>query len=212
MIIAVDGPAASGKGLLSSLLAKKLDLERLDTGLLYRAVGQALPESMDLKIDKKIAIKAAKDLKIIDLKNPDLKSENSGVTASKVAVIPEVRQYLLKFQRKFGNNPPLGKRGVVLDGRDIGTIVFPNADHKIFLTAEANIRAKRRFGELGEKGINVNYSRVLDDIISRDERDRERDVSPLIAAEDALVIDSSDLEPNQVLDIAIKYIFREDKV
>ncbi len=212
MIIAVDGPAASGKGLLSSLLAKKLDLERLDTGLLYRAVGQALPESMDLKIDKKIAIKAAKNLKIIDLKNPDLKSENSGVTASKVAVIPEVRQYLLKFQRKFGNNPPLGKRGVVLDGRDIGTIVFPNADHKIFLTAEANIRAKRRFGELGEKGINVNYSRVLDDIISRDERDRERDVSPLIAAEDALVIDSSDLEPNQVLDIAIKYIFREDKV
>ncbi len=212
MIIAVDGPAASGKGLLSSLLAKKLDLERLDTGLLYRAVGQALPESMDLKIDKKIAIKAAKNLKIIDLKNPDLKSENSGVTASKVAVIPEVRQYLLKFQRKFGNNPPLGKRGVVLDGRDIGTIVFPYADHKIFLTAEANIRAKRRFGELGEKGINVNYSRVLDDIISRDERDRERDVSPLIAAEDALVIDSSDLEPNQVLDIAIKYIFREDKV
>ena len=212
MIIAVDGPAASGKGLLSSLLAKKLDLERLDTGLLYRAVGQALPESMDLKIDKKIAIKAAKNLKIIDLKNPDLKSENSGVTASKVAVIPEVRQYLLKFQRKFGNNPPLGKRGVVLDGRDIGTIVFPNADHKIFLTAEANIRAKRRFGELGEKGINVKYSRVLDDIISRDERDRERDVSPLIAAEDALVIDSSDLEPNQVLDIAIKYIFREDKV
>ena len=212
MIIAVDGPAASGKGLLSTLLAKKLDLVRLDTGLLYRAVGWALPDSMGLKIDKKIAIKAAKNLKIIDLKNPDLKSENSGVTASKVAVIPEVRQYLLKFQRKFGNNPPLGKRGVVLDGRDIGTIVFPNADHKIFLTAEANIRAKRRFGELGEKGINVNYSRVLDDIISRDERDRERDVSPLIAAEDALVIDSSDLEPNQVLDIAIKYIFREDKV
>ena len=197
MIIAVDGPAASGKGLLSTLIAKKLDLVRLDTGLLYRAVGQALPDSVDLKIDKKIVINAA---------------ENSGFVASKVAVIPEVRQYLLKFQQKFGKNPPFGKRGVVLDGRDIGTVVFPNADHKIFLTADANIRAQRRFAELGKKGIKVKYSRVLDDIISRDERDMERDISPLVMAEDAFLIDSSNLKPNQVLDIAIKYIFRDDKV
>ena len=193
MIIAVDGPAASGKGLLSTLIAKKLDLVRLDTGLLYRAVGQALPDSEDLE-------------------NPALKSENSGVVASKVAVIPEVRQYLLKFQQKFGKKPPFGKRGVVLDGRDIGTVVFPNADHKIFLTANANIRAQRRFAELGKKGIKVKYSRVLDDIISRDERDMERDISPLVMAEDAFLIDSGNLKPNQVLDIAIKYIFRDDKV
>ena len=212
MIISVDGPAASGKGLLSTLIAKKLDLVRLDTGLLYRAVGQALPDSVDLKIDKKIVINAAKNLKISDLENPALKSENSGVTASKVAVIPEVRQYLLKFQQKFGENPPFGKGGVVLDGRDIGTVVFPNADHKIFLTADANIRAQRRFAELGKKGIKVKYSRVLDDIISRDERDMERDISPLVMAEDAFLIDSSNLKPNQVLDIAIKYIFRDDKV
>ena len=212
MIIAVDGPAASGKGLLSTLIAKKLDLVRLDTGLLYRAVGQALPDSVDLKIDKKIVINAAKNLKISDLENPALKSENSGVVASKVAVIPEVRQYLLKFQQKFGKKPPFGKRGVVLDGRDIGTVVFPNADHKIFLTANANIRAQRRFAELGKKGIKVKYSRVLDDIISRDERDMERDISPLVMAEDAFLIDSSNLKPNQVLDIAIKYIFRGDKV
>lgn len=212
MIIAVDGPAASGKGLLSTLIAKKLDLVRLDTGLLYRAVGQALPDSVDLKIDKKIVINAAKNLKISDLENPALKSENSGVVASKVAVIPEVRQYLLKFQQKFGKKPPFGKRGVVLDGRDIGTVVFPNADHKIFLTADANIRAQRRFAELGKKGIKVKYSRVLDDIISRDERDMERDISPLVMAEDAFLIDSSNLKPNQVLDIAIKYIFRDDKV
>ncbi len=212
MIIAVDGPAASGKGLLSTLIAKKLDLVRLDTGLLYRAVGQALPDSVDLKIDKKIVINAAKNLKISDLENPALKSENSGVAASKVAVIPEVRQYLLKFQQKFGKKPPFGKRGVVLDGRDIGTVVFPNADHKIFLTANANIRAQRRFAELGKKGIKVKYSRVLDDIISRDERDMERDISPLVMAEDAFLIDSSNLKPNQVLDIAIKYIFRDDKV
>ena len=212
MIIAVDGPAASGKGLLSTLIAKKLDLVRLDTGLLYRAVGQALPDSEDLKIDKKIVINAAKNLKISDLENPALKSENSGVVASKVAVIPEVRQYLLKFQQKFGKKPPFGKRGVVLDGRDIGTVVFPNADHKIFLTADANIRAQRRFAELGKKGIKVKYSRVLDDIISRDERDMERDISPLVMAEDAFLIDSSNLKPNQVLDIAIKYIFRDDKV
>ena len=212
MIIAVDGPAASGKGLLSTLIAKKLDLVRLDTGLLYRAVGQALPDSVDLKIDKKIVINAAKNLKISDLENPALKSENSGVIASKVAVIPEVRQYLLKFQQKFGKKPPFGKRGVVLDGRDIGTVVFPNADHKIFLTADANIRAQRRFAELGKKGIKVKYSRVLDDIISRDERDMERDISPLVMAEDAFLIDSSNLKPNQVLDIAIKYIFRDDKV
>ena len=212
MIIAVDGPAASGKGLLSTLIAKKLDLVRLDTGLLYRAVGQALPDSEDLKIDKKIVINAAKNLKISDLENPALKSENSGVAASKVAVIPEVRQYLLKFQQKFGKKPPFGKRGVVLDGRDIGTVVFPNADHKIFLTADANIRAQRRFAELDKKGIKVKYSRVLDDIISRDERDMERDISPLVMAEDAFLIDSSNLEPTQVLDIAIKYIFRDDKV
>ena len=212
MIIAVDGPAASGKGLLSTLIAKKLDLVRLDTGLLYRAVGQALPDTVDLKIDKKIVINAAKNLKISDLENPALKSENSGVVASKVAVIPEVRQYLLKFQQKFGKKPPFGKRGVVLDGRDIGTVVFPNADHKIFLTADANIRAQRRFAELGKKGIKVKYSRVLDDIISRDERDMERDISPLVMAEDAFLIDSSNLKPNQVLDIAIKYIFRDDKV
>ncbi len=212
MIIAVDGPAASGKGLLSTLIAKKLDLVRLDTGHLYRAVGQALPDSVDLKIDKKIVINAAKNLKISDLENPALKSENSGVVASKVAVIPEVRQYLLKFQQKFGKKPPFGKRGVVLDGRDIGTVVFPNADHKIFLTANANIRAQRRFAELGKKGIKVKYSRVLDDIISRDERDMERDISPLVMAEDAFLIDSSNLKPNQVLDIAIKYIFRDDKV
>ena len=186
MIIAVDGPAASGKGLLSTLIAKKLDLVRLDTGLLYRAVGQALPDSVDLKIDKKIVINAAKNLKISDLENPALKSENSGFVASKVAVIPE--------------------------GRDIGTVVFPNADHKIFLTADANIRAQRRFAELGKKGIKVKYSRVLDDIISRDERDMERDISPLAMAEDAFLIDSSNLKPNQVLDIAIKYIFRDDKV
>ena len=212
MIIAVDGPAASGKGLLSTLIAKKLDLVRLDTGLLYRAVGQALPDTVDLKIDKKIVINAAKNLKISDLENPALKSENSGVVASKVAVIPEVRQYLLKFQQKFGKKPPFGKRGVVLDGRDIGTVVFPNADHKIFLTADANIRAQRRFAELGKRGIKVKYSRVLDDIISRDERDMERDISPLVMAEDAFLIDSSNLKPNQVLDIAIKYIFRDDKV
>ena len=212
MIIAVDGPAASGKGLLSTLIAKKLDLVRLDTGLLYRAVGQALPDTVDLKIDKKIVINAAKNLKISDLENSALKSENSGVVASKVAVIPEVRQYLLKFQQKFGKKPPFGKRGVVLDGRDIGTVVFPNADHKIFLTANANIRAQRRFAELGKRGIKVKYSRVLDDIISRDERDMERDISPLVMAEDAFLIDSSNLEPTQVLDIAIKYIFRDDKV
>ena len=212
MIIAVDGPAASGKGLLSTLIAKKLDLVRLDTGLLYRAVGQALPDSVDLKIDKKIVINAAKNLKISDLENPALKSENSGFVASQVAVIPEVRQYLLKFQQKFGKNLPFGKRGVILDGRDIGTVVFPNADHKIFLTANANIRAQRRFAELGKKGIKVKYSRVLDDIISRDERDMERDISPLVMAEDAFLIDSSNLKPNQVLDIAIKYIFRDDKV
>ena len=212
MIIAVDGPAASGKGLLSTLIAKKLDLVRLDTGLLYRAVGQALPDSEGLKIDKKIVINAEKNLKISDLENLALKSENSGAVASKVAVIPEVRQYLLKFQQKFGKKPPFGKRGVVLDGRDIGTVVFPNADHKIFLTADANIRAQRRFAELGKKGIKVKYSRVLDDIISRDERDMERDISPLVMAEDAFLIDSSNLKPNQVLDIAIKYIFRDDKV
>ena len=161
MIIAVDGPAASGKGLLSTLIAKKLDLVRLDTGLLYRAVGQALPDSEDLKIDKKIVINAAKDLKISDLENSAVKSENSGVVASKVAVIPEVRQYLLKFQQKYGINPPFGKRGVVLDGRDIGTVVFPNADHKIFLTADANIRAQRRFAELGKKGIKVKYLSLI---------------------------------------------------
>ena len=197
-VIAVDGPAASGKGTLARRLAAHYGLRHLDTGLLYRAVGRRSEgEGLD-------PVVAAKALRLADLAEPALRAEGAAQAASRVAVIPEVRQALRDLQRRFAAQPP----GAVLDGRDIGTIVFPDAEVKIFVEASAEARAARRHRELLEQGVASIYSRVLQDMRERDARDRGRDIAPLTPANDALVIDSSTLDAEGVFSLVVAHISR----
>jgi CMP/dCMP kinase len=196
LVIAVDGPAASGKGTLARRLAAHYGLRHLDTGLLYRAVGlRALREGLD-------PVAAAEALTLADLAQPALREDSAAQAASKVAVIPAVREALRGLQRRFAAEPP----GAVLDGRDIGTVVFPEAPIKIYVDATPEARARRRHEELREMGLASIYSRVLQDMRERDARDRGRAVAPLTLAEDALVIDSSELDADQVFARALAYI------
>ena len=205
MLIAVDGPAAAGKGSLSLKLAEHFDFARLDTGLIYRAVAMKI-----LKTDgpnrNKGAIEIAQLLSLSDLDAKGLRNEEVGITASKIAIIPEVRNILLNFQRDFAENPPNNKLGAVLDGRDIGTVVCPNADYKLFVTASPEVRAERRFKELQDRGEEAIRSAILRDIIDRDERDRSRSVSPLVPAQDAHILETSTLDLNAVFKVALNYI------
>ena len=196
LVIAVDGPAASGKGTLARRLAAHYGLHHLDTGLLYRAVGlRAQREGMD-------PVAAAEALTLADLAEPALREDSAAQAASKVAVIPAVREALRELQRRFAAEPP----GAVLDGRDIGTVVFPEAPIKIYVDATPEARARRRHEELREMGLASIYSRVLQDMRERDARDRGRAVAPLTLAKDALVIDSSELDADQVFARALAYI------
>jgi cytidylate kinase len=197
-VIAVDGPAASGKGTLARRLAAHYGLRHLDTGLLYRAVGRkSEAEGLD-------PVAAAKALSLADLADPALRAEGAAQAASRVAVIPEVRLALRTLQRRFAAEPP----GAVLDGRDIGTVVFPDADVKIFVEASAEARAQRRHRELLEQGVASIYSRVLQDMRERDARDRGREIAPLTPAKDALVIDSSKLDAEGVFSVVVAHISR----
>ncbi|MCC7167091.1 MAG: (d)CMP kinase [Rhodospirillales bacterium] len=200
MIIAIDGPAAAGKGTLARSLAKRLGLAYLDTGLLYRAVGQKA-QRQGLTPEE-----AAQSLTAADLDQPGLRSEEAGQAASKVAAIQEVRQALLAFQRRFAAHPPPPAQGAVLDGRDIGTVVCPEASVKLFVTASAEARAQRRHKELLERGESSIYARVLEEMRARDARDQERAVAPLIPAADATVLDTTDLDADQALDVALALI------
>jgi cytidylate kinase len=196
IVIAVDGPAASGKGTLARRLAAHYGLHHLDTGLLYRAVGlRAQREGMD-------PVAAAEALTLADLAEPALREDSAAQAASKVAVIPAVREALRELQRRFAAEPP----GAVLDGRDIGTVVFPEAPIKIYVDATPEARARRRHEELREMGLASIYSRVLQDMRERDARDRGRAVAPLTLSKDALVIDSSELDADQVFARALAYI------
>ena len=197
-VIAVDGPAASGKGTLARRLAAHYGLRHLDTGLLYRAVGlKVLRQGLE-------PLAAAMAVRLADLDPSDLRSEEVGQAASKAAAIPEVRTALKALQRRFGETPP----GAVLDGRDIGTVVFPDAGAKIFVDASPEQRAERRHRELLERGVASIYSRVLQDMKARDARDRDREVAPLTPAKDALVIDSSTLDADGVFALAVAHIDR----
>ena len=197
-VIAIDGPAASGKGTLARRLAAHYGLHHLDTGLLYRAVGlRAEEEGMD-------PVAAARAVTLADLAAPALREEGAAQAASRVAVIPAVREALRGLQRRFAAEPP----GAVLDGRDIGTIVFPDAAAKIFVDATAEARARRRHRELIERGVASIYSRVLQDMRERDARDRGRMIAPLAPAPDALVIDSSTLDAESVFALAVAHIGR----
>ena len=206
IVIAVDGPAASGKGTLSSSLASYFDFARLDTGLMYRALGlKVLGDGADAS-DKQKVLLLANQLSFDDLNQENLRSEKVGAAASRVAAIPDVRAVLLKFQRDFAAHPPAEKSGVVLDGRDIGTIVCPNANFKIFLIADKDVRATRRFKELQKRGLRAIYSQILRDMVDRDARDSFRSVAPLEPAKDAFVLDTSNLSVDATFVAALEYI------
>jgi len=193
MIIAIDGPAAAGKGTLSCLLAKHYGLAWLETGGLYRAVALKMLRNGIAPANRKAASEAAQLINASELDDPELKTESVGQTASQVAAIPEVREALVCFQRSFALSPPGGAPGAVLDGRDIGTIVCPDADFKVYITATLEARAHRRFLELCEKGDKISEQEVLALTCERDARDTNRGISPLKPADDAYLLDTTNL-------------------
>ncbi len=202
MIIAIDGPAAAGKGTLARRVAAEFGFAYLDTGSLYRATAKkVLDQAIDPDDDQACTV-VALNLTPADLDVDGLRTEEVGQAASKVSAIPGVRSALLRFQRDVAANPPDGKAGAVLDGRDIGTVVCPDADVKFFVTASTEVRAERRFKELREAGEDAIYARVLEEMRERDERDTNRAVAPLKPAEDATVIDTSGLDADQVFEKA----------
>ncbi len=205
-IIAVDGPAASGKGTLARRLASHYGYAYLDTGSLYRAVGLRLIYGDQDPNDRAAAIEAAQSITESDLANPRLRQERIGKAASIVSAMPEVREALLEYQRNYARRP----EGAVLDGRDIGTVVCPDADVKIFITADLETRAKRRHRELSGEGIEVVYDSVLRDLKERDDRDSKRDAAPLKAAEGALVLDTTGLTAQEAFEYVLQHIERQD--
>lgn len=204
-IIAIDGPAAAGKGTLARRVAVELGFDYLDTGLIYRAVGMNVDRAGFDPADPARAGEAARDLQPEDLQADDLRDDDAAQAASKVAAIPEVRAALLDFQRRFAACPPSGK-GAVLDGRDIGTVVCPDAGIKLYVTASAETRARRRLLELQGKGVATTFETVLDEMRQRDERDSQRAVAPLKPADDAHLLDTSDLDADAAFDAAIAFI------
>jgi len=203
VVIAIDGPAAAGKGTLARRLARHFGYAYLDTGLLYRAVGVKMLHAGADPSDAVAATEAAEGLVLEELRPDDLRSDAAANAASRAAAVPEVRRALLAFQRRFAEVPPDGAAGAVLDGRDIGTVVFPDADLKLFITASLEVRAARRLKELRERGLEAIDSRVLREMQERDARDSERAVAPLGPARDAIVIDTSGLEPDAVFTAAL---------
>ena len=188
-IIAIDGPAAAGKGTLARRLAAHLGLPYLDTGLLYRAVGRRVLDRDESPSDPDAATSAARALLPADLERTDLRGPEADAAAAAVASVPGVRAALLQFQRGFG-----AARGAVLDGRDIGTVVFPGADLKLFITATPEARAHRRWLELRDRGVIVDPAEVERDIRARDQQDAARAIAPLRPADDAVVIDTTALD------------------
>jgi cytidylate kinase len=204
MIIAIDGPAASGKGTLARRLATHYGLPHLDTGLLYRATAASLLQAERDLHDVEAAVAAARGLALTDFDDARLRGPKMGEAASVVAAIPEVRAALVQVQRDFAARPG----GAVLDGRDIGTVVFPDANVKLFLVASAESRADRRVKELRQSGAAAIYNDVLQDMRERDARDSERQVAPLAAAPDAITIDTTLLDADQVFEQASEIIAR----
>jgi cytidylate kinase len=195
LTVAIDGPAAAGKGTISKAVAAHFGFSHLDTGLLYRAVGRRTLQGLN-------PVEAAQTLTAEELEQGDLRTAEIAQAASKVAVVPEVRAALVDFQRAFARRAG----GAVLDGRDIGTVICPNADIKLFVTASAEVRAERRFLELEAKGAEVTRDQVLTDVRERDARDSERSAAPMKAADDAILLDTSDLSIEAALAKAIEII------
>jgi cytidylate kinase len=202
MIIAIDGPAASGKGTIARQIAQIYGLHHLDTGLLYRAVAKAVLDAGDAPNDAERAIAAAAALDPAKFDESTLKSQKITEASSVVAAIPQVREALMNYQRSFAVQPP----GAVLDGRDIGTVIAPGADVKLFVVATPEVRAKRRVLELHGRGEEADEAEVLADLRRRDERDSRRTAAPLVQAPDAHLLDTTHLSVNAALRAAIKII------
>jgi len=214
MIITIDGPAAAGKGTLAASLATRYKLAYFDTGMIYRAVGlQMVLQNLDPENEER-AVSVARELtfeKMMALStHPDFRSDIGGKAASKVSALPGVRAALLKMQQDFALNPVFADgtaaNGVVYDGRDTGTVVCPGADIKFFITASAEVRARRRYKEFCAKGLNTSYEQVLADMAARDKRDSERATAPLKPAPDAIFMDTSDMDTEQEIAKAVEII------
>lgn len=206
LVIAIDGPAASGKGTLARRLAQHYGLAFLDTGSLYRAVGVAVIAAGGDPADERAALAAARALDMSKIDERAIRTREAGEAASLVAVMAPVRTAILQFQRDFAANPPGGHRGAVLDGRDIGTVVCPDADVKIFVTASPEVRARRRWLELKNSGADVSEAQVLEDTKERDRRDAERATSPMRPAPDAHLLDTTDLSIEAAFGEAVRII------
>ena len=207
-VVAIDGPAASGKGTLARRLAERFGLAQLDTGALYRATACLVLDQDGDPADPVTAEAAAQRVDARLLDDPRLRADAVATAASVVAAIPEVRRTLLGFQRDFAAHPPAPARGAVLDGRDIGTVVCPQADVKLFITASTEARAARRVKELREQGTPAIYEDVLQDLNQRDARDSSRRAAPLMVAHDAHVIDTTTLEADMVFERACRLVAR----
>jgi len=194
MIIAVDGPAASGKGTIARRLAAHYDLAHLDTGMLYRAVGMGMVLRGENVSDESLAANVARNLGQYVVSEEELRSEAAGKAASVVAAYADVRVALKEYQQNFAANPPDDKRGAVIDGRDIGTVICPDADAKLFVTASLEARVERRFLEVQRRGKDVAQAEIEADLAARDERDANRAISPLLQAEDADLLDTTNLD------------------
>lgn len=205
-VIAIDGPAAAGKGTLAKRLAEHLHYAYLDTGALYRGVALRVVMSKGDPSNLDDAIQAARSLNPGEIDKHAIRTTEIGAAAAKVAAMSEVRSEILDLQRRFASNPPDNCSGAVLDGRDIGTVVCPGADHKIFVTASPEIRAHRRWLELREKNPNLRESQVLADLRARDKLDAERPIAPLKPAEDALLLDTTELAIEEAFETALALI------
>lgn len=210
IVIAIDGPSAAGKGTLAKKIAHYYDLAHLDTGALYRAVAFGLLQAGFEKTEQN-ATNIAQHLDQAWLKSPALRGEDVAGIASEISIFPLVREALKDWQRNFAKVPPGGKKGAVLDGRDIGTVICPDAMVKLFVTANAPARARRRCKELQDRGEKAIYAEILEDIEARDRRDQERTAAPLKPAKDALLLDTSDMNADEVFAKAKEYIDRAIK-
>jgi CMP/dCMP kinase len=206
VVIAIDGPAASGKGTLARRIAQHFRYAHLDTGALYRAVGVAALRRGGDPADPVLCTQIAQSLDYAALGDPGLRTREAGPAASKVAVHSGVRAALLEFQRSFARNPPHGAQGAVLDGRDIGTVICPDAQAKLFITADPETRAHRRYLEVTQAGGQIPESDILAEIASRDARDSGRADAPLARASDALLLDTTDLDIEAAVAEALRLV------